>query len=275
MILDLRWARPMVLGACALLFAVGVWRWLAAPAVVGVVNVVTGRQVPIYKVQTDRKAIALSFDATWGTGLTDELLEILRTHGVKTTFFLAGYWVEKHPDYVRKIAAEGHEIGNHSYAHPHLNSLEPGQIRHDLAKNHELLKSITGKDAFLFRPPYGEYSNKVIETAAALGYYTVQWSIDSLDWKNLSAEAMVERVLRLAQPGDIVLFHNAGKYTPETIRQLIPALKARGYVLVPVGELIYRDHFFIEPHSGLQRPLPGPRPSNETAPRQTEPEGAS
>ena len=89
-----------------------------------VISVMTrGRLVPIYKVGTNQKQVAISFDATWGTEYTDEILEILKQHNVRTTFFLAGYWVDKHPDYVLKIAEYGHEIGNHSYSHPHMNSL--------------------------------------------------------------------------------------------------------------------------------------------------------
>lgn len=240
-------AAMLIVGVAALLV------WLSEPLVQQVASLYSERRVPIYKVDTDEKRIALSFDATWGTENTDRLLEILDRHGVKTTFFLAGHWIESYPDYVRKIAEAGHEIGTHSYAHPHMNQLTPEQIRADLQKNHDLLKAITGKDPELFRPPFGEYSNKVLEVADSFGYYTIQWSIDSLDWKDLSAGTMVRRVLDNLNPGEIVLFHNAGRHTPEAVDTLLGELKARGYEVVPVGELIYRDHYYIEPHSGVQR----------------------
>lgn len=265
--------RPWSLIVVAVLFiVVGMLAGRYMSPVVQVVStMVSGRLVPIYKVETPEQRIAISFDATWGTELTDEILDILERHGVKTTFFLAGYWVEKHPDYVKKIHDAGHEIGTHSYAHPHMNSLTREQIIADLQKNHTLLKDITGEDPTLFRPPFGEYSNKVIEAASSLGYHTIQWSIDSLDWKDVSADFMVRRVLQNLQPGEIVLFHNAGKNTPQAIEILIPEIQARGYEIVPVGELIYHEDFTIDPNTGTQRP----RQSTSAAlPASRIPEGA-
>jgi polysaccharide deacetylase family sporulation protein PdaB len=228
---------------------------LTKPAVQSVMAMLTNRLVPIYQVDTQEAKIAFSFDATWGIENTDKLLEILKTNNVKTTFFLAGNWVQEYPEYVRKIVAQGHEIGNHSLKHPHMNSLSPEQIRADLLENHQKIKALIGKDPDLFRPPFGEYSNKVIEVAQSLGYYTVQWSIDSLDWKNVSASFIVDRVLQ-AKPGDIILFHNAGQSTPEAVARLLPLLKQRGFQVVPVGELIYKDNYMIESHSGVQKQLP-------------------
>lgn len=218
-----------------------------------VASFTSDRRVPIYKVDRDDNKIAISLDATWGADQTEELLDILDKHQVKTTFFLAGYWVEEFPDHVRMIADRGHELGNHSYAHPHMNSLSPAQIREDLQNNHDLLKEITGEDAFLFRPPFGEYSNKVIEVAEELGYFTIQWSIDSLDWKDVSADFMVNRVMERAGPGDIVLFHNAGRHTPEAIDVLLGRLADRGFEVVPISQVIYLEDYYIESHSGIQR----------------------
>lgn len=250
-------ARRLLLG-CAFAALLGLFLALVTPAAVEVASRLADRRVPIYRVERDDRKVAISFDATWGVERTDELLDILDRHGVKTTFFLAGYWVEKHPDYVQKIVARGHEVGNHSYAHPHMNQLTKEKIREDLLANHALLKGLTGEDAFLFRPPFGEYSNKVIEAAEELGYLTIQWSIDSLDWKDVSAAFMVDRVMREIGPGHIVLFHNAGKHTPEAVDILLPRLAAQGYEVVPVSEVIYRDQFFIESHSGVQKRLPDP-----------------
>lgn len=226
-------------------------------------RLVVARLVPIYKVDVAERRVALSFDATWGTSRTDRLLEILRRHGVKTTFFLAGNWVERYPEYVRKIAAEGHEIGNHSYTHPHMASLSADQIRQELEQNQRRIDALVGRpDVLLFRPPFGEYSDTVIRVASELGYYTVQWSVDSLDWQDLSADTMVERILRGIEPGDIVLFHNDGTHTPEAVDRLIPLLKARGFRIVPVSQLIYHTFYIIDPHWGLQRrqPLPPIQP---------------
>lgn len=232
--------------------------WISDQAIKTVTVLLTGRLVPIYRVEIPRKQIAISFDAMWGTDYTDELLRILAENNVKTTFFLGGYWVEKYPEYVKKIDAAGHEIGNHTYSHPHLNSLSRAAIRQELERNHANIKALTGKDPVLFRPPFGEYSNKVIEVAEELGYYTIQWSIDSLDWKDVSADFIVNRILRRAQPGEIVLLHNNGTHTAAAVARLLPELKARGFDVVPVSQLIYRQDYYIESHSGTQRPIKTP-----------------
>lgn len=247
--------RRLLLGLL-ILVAGALVAWSVAPIALSVTSVVRERRVPIYKVARDDRKMSISIDATWGADQTAEILDILDEHGVKTTFFLAGYWVEKFPDYVKEIVARGHEVGNHSYAHPHLNGLSKSQITSDLKKNHDLLAELTGSEPFLFRPPFGEYSDKVIEAAESLGYFTIQWSIDSLDWKDVSASFMVDRVMERAGPGEIVLFHNAGRHTPEALRALLPRLKAAGYEVVPISDLIYREDFIIESHSGVQRRLP-------------------
>lgn len=227
------------------------------PIAQNVMAVVTGQRVlPIYRVDTGENKIAISFDATWGTDLTSEILDILDEYSVKTTFFVAGYWVDKYPEYVVEIARRGHELGNHSYSHPHMNSLTDSGIITELEKNHAMIVDLTGQEAFLFRPPFGEYNNKVIESAKSIGYYTIQWSIDSLDWKNTTSDQIYRRVMDGAGPGEIVLFHNAAKSTPDAIRRLIPDLQNQGYEIVPISALIYRDNFYME-HDGTQRQRKG------------------
>ena len=229
--------------------------WLSEQAIRTVSTMLTSRLVPIYRVEVPGKKMSISFDAMWGADYTDELLRILKENNVKSTFFLGGYWVEKYPDYVKKIADAGHEIVNHSYSHPHLNNLSPAGIRQELERNHSNIKAITGEAPFLFRPPFGEYSNKVIEVAKELGYYTIQWSIDSLDWKDVSAGFIVDRVLSKAGPGEIVLMHNNGRHTAEAVARFLPELKRQGFEIVPISELIYREDYYIEGHSGTQHPV--------------------
>lgn len=215
-----------------------------------------GRLIPIYDVKTDVKEVAISFDATWGTELTDEILEILQEHNVITTFFLAGYWVDKHPDYVVKIAAKGHEIGNHSYSHPHMNTLDEKGIAYELQKNESLIFDLTNQRTTLFRPPFGEYNNLVISTASTLGYHTIQWSVDSLDWKNLTSNQIYDRVMSQIKPGSIVLFHNAAPGTPGAIRRIIPDLKKAGYSILPTSKLLHQGDFYVD-HAGTQHPRKG------------------
>lgn len=143
----------------------------------------TKRELPIYCVQTDKKKVAISFDAAWGADDTDELLQILDDNDVTATFFLCGYWVDKYPEEVEKIAAAGHDLGNHSATHPHMSTLSSEQITQELQGCHEAVKELTGIDMNLFRPPFGEYNDNVIRTAKENGYYSIQWDVDTYETK--------------------------------------------------------------------------------------------
>lgn len=210
------------------------------------------RELPIYSVDTDEKKIAISFDAAWGSERTDELLKILRDRNIKTTFFLVGIWVDKYPEKVREIAAEGHEIGNHSTSHPHMSKLSPEQIRKELEITQKKIEDLAGDRAVkLFRPPFGDYNDTLILTCKKLGYYPIQWDVDSLDWKDLGAEHMTKQVLGKVREGSIVLFHNDAKYTPAALPTILDKLIDEGYEIVPISELIYRDGYEID-HTGRQ-----------------------
>lgn len=141
------------------------------------------RELPIYCVATEEKKVAVSFDAAWGADDTDELLRILEENDVKATFFLCGYWVEKYPEEVTKIAEAGHDLGNHSATHPHMSQLSSSQITEELQKCHNAVKELTGIDMELFRPPFGEYNNTVVQTARANQYHVIQWDVDTLETK--------------------------------------------------------------------------------------------
>ncbi len=213
------------------------------------------RKLPIYCVQTDEQKVSVSFDAAWGADDTDELLRILAENNVKATFFLCGYWVEKYPEEVKKIAEAGHDLGNHSATHPHMAQLTAAQITEELRKCHNAVKELTGIEMDLFRPPFGEYDNEVIETAKENGYYTIQWDIDSLDWKEQGADAEIKQVLEHKHLGNgsVILFHNDAKYTPQVLDTILKGLKDKGYDIVPVSELIHREECEIN-HEGRQIP---------------------
>jgi peptidoglycan-N-acetylglucosamine deacetylase len=210
------------------------------------------RLVPIYYVETEEKKIAISFDASWGAERTEGILATLRENDLKTTFFLTGFWVEKYPDMVKKIAEDGHEIGNHTYSHPHLNNLGEKEIEQEVQKVHDLIKELTGSDPVLFRPPFGEYSNKVVKVLDRMEYKTIQWSVDSLDWKDLGKEEIVNRVLSGLHEGAIVLFHNNGKFTAEALPDIIRGAEEKGYRIVPISKLLYQDNYYIDSNSGAQ-----------------------
>ncbi|AGB40686.1 putative xylanase/chitin deacetylase [Halobacteroides halobius DSM 5150] len=217
------------------------------------IKVNSERLVPIYKVNTDQKKVAITLDGMWGAKKTPQLLQIFRKYDVKITFFFGGNWLEENPNLVKEIAASGHEVENHSYTHPHMTKLGVNSIKKELQRTSELIEKLTGEKPNLFRPPFGEYDNQLIKTCRNLGYHVIQWSIDSLDWKDVSADFIVNRVLKNVSSGDIILMHNNGANTPQALEKLIPKLQQKGYEIVPVSELIYQENYYIEPHNGLQK----------------------
>lgn len=212
------------------------------------------RELPIYCVDTPEKKIAISFDAAWGADFTPNLLEILKKYDVKTTFFLVGFWVDKYPEMVRQIDAEGHEIGNHSSKHPHMSQLSREQIADELKKTSDKIEALTNKKVTLFRPPFGDYNNSLIETSRGMGLQVIQWDVDSLDYKDYGADAIVKRVLSKVKNGSIVLFHNNAIYTKDALPVILENLQKEGYKIVPVSELIYKDNYYID-HTGMQKLL--------------------
>lgn len=201
------------------------------------------RKLPIYRVGTEEKKIAISFDCAWGVDYTDELLSIMQEENVYCTFFMVEFWAKKYPDYVEKISQFGHEIGTHSATHPYMSKLDKSAIQKELTTSVQAIQSITGKKVEVFRPPYGDYDDLLIDTAMEMGLYTIQWDVDSLDWKNLSATEIVNRVTSKVTNGSIVLFHNQGLHTAKALPTIIKTLKAQGYIFERIGDLIYRDNY--------------------------------
>ncbi len=211
------------------------------------------RLLPIYSVETDEKKIAISFDAAWGDEFTDDILEILDKYNARATFFLVGFWIDDYPDDVKAIAMHGNEIGSHSATHPDLTTCSPEQIAEELDKTSEKIQKTAGVIPTLFRAPYGAYDNNLISAAEERGYKVIQWDVDSLDWKDISAQQIVERVVRNVKNGSIVLFHNNAQYVCEYLPQILEKLTADGYEIVAVGDLIMRDNYTID-HTGRQLP---------------------
>jgi polysaccharide deacetylase family sporulation protein PdaB len=204
------------------------------------------RSLPIYSVERDDKKISISFDCAWGTEHTDDILRALAQNNVRCTFFMVEFWTEKYPEYVQKIDAAGHEIGTHSKTHPYMSKLSASQISAELSSSAAAITSVTGKTVSLFRPPYGDYNNLVIDTARDMGLYPIQWDVDSLDWKDLSANDIAMRVINSVRSGSIILCHNNGLHTAEALPLIFSTLQNRGYEFVPIGELIYSDSYVID-----------------------------
>lgn len=209
------------------------------------------RDLPIYRVQTGEKKIAISFDAAWGNEQTQTLINILKQYNVKTTFFVVGAWVDKYPDSVKALVAAGHEVCNHSDTHPHMPKLSQQQMVNQITACNEKLKTVAGTSPILFRPPYGDYNNTVIRTVKGLKMYPIQWDVDSLDWKNPTPQQIINRVTSLVKPGSIVLFHNGAMNTPAALPTILKTLQAQGYKIVPVSQLILKDNYTID-SAGMQ-----------------------
>ena len=206
--------------------------------------------------QKDYKVVSISFDAAWGNEDTQQLIDILEKYNVKATFFVVGEWVDKYPESVKALHDAGHEIMNHSNDHAHFNSLSAEEIIADLNACNDKIELVTGARPTLFRCPYGEYDDHVINAVRSIGMEPIQWDVDSLDWKDLSAADITERVTSKVQPGSIVLFHNAAKHTPEALPGIIESLLQEGYTFVPISEIILKGEYTID-HTGRQCRMSG------------------
>ncbi len=226
---------------------------VTAKANISVSNSVNGKELPIYCVETAEPKVALTFDAAWGNEDTAKILEILKKHDVHVTFFMTGGWVESYPDDVRAILAAGHDLGNHSENHKNMSQLSDDVKKDELMKVHEKVRDLTGYEMFLFRPPYGDYDNAVVNVAKDCGYFAIQWDVDSLDWKDYGVDSIIKTVTEHKHLGNgsIILCHNGAKFTAQALDTLITKLKGKGYTIVPVSELIYRDKYHLN-HEGRQ-----------------------
>ena len=209
------------------------------------------RQLPIYCVERDQKMCSISFDAAWGADNTERILDVLDEYGVKATFFVVSAWAEQYPDTAKAIVTAGHELENHSNAHDHFNSLSADAIIADVTTCNDKITALTGKTPTLIRCPFGEYDDHVISAIRSMGMEPIQWDVDSLDWKGISAREIVSRVTGKVGPGSIVLFHNAGEHTPEALPEILGWMKQEGYEVVPISQLLLPGAYTID-HTGKQ-----------------------
>ena len=211
----------------------------------------SSKLLPIYSVDTNEPKVAITINCAWTAEDIDMILETLKNQEVKITFFMVGDWVEKNEDAVKKIYEAGHEIGNHSYNHPHVNNLSLDKNKEQIQKCSDIVKNITGEGTRLYRGPYGEYNDTVIQSAQELQHQTIQWSIDTLDYKGLTGDQMWERIEPKLENGSIILMHNGTENTALSLNDIITKIKEKGYTIVPVSELIYKDNFIID-NNGVQ-----------------------
>lgn len=198
------------------------------------------KQKPIYEVNTSKKIVALTFDISWGNKTPLPVIEVLKEHDLRCTFFVSGPWVKQYPDIARRIKQDGHEIGSHGYRHINLSNLSKKEIKEEIAKAHQNIKEVAGVEACLIRTPNGDYNDNVIEAIHEVNYEAIQWGTDSLDWMNPGVRTIVDRVSKKVHPGDIILMHASDtcKQTGEALPVIIQNLKKQGYQFVTVSELL-------------------------------------
>lgn len=229
----------ILLGLCIII--ISVFGETSAPAA-------ANRKLPIYSVERDDKCISLTIDAAWGNEYTSKIIEILDRYDIKITFFTVDFWAQTYPDDIKALKMAGHEIGNHSATHPDMAKLSKEEICNEITTTWQTQQALAGSSAVrLFRAPYGSYNNTLIEACEELGFYCIQWDVDSIDWKtNATADDVVNRVLSKVQSGSIILMHNNSQVIIDVLPRVIEALLEQGYTFVPVSQLIHLDNYTID-----------------------------
>jgi len=203
----------------------------------------TNEPAAIYSVKTDKKIVALTFDISWGEKRTEPILKVLKDKGVnKSTFFLSSPWSQSHPDIVKQIVDAGFEIGSHGHKHVNYSTLSDEEIRKQITTAHGILQEVTGKTPSLIRMPNGDFDKRVLRIADELNYKVIQWDTDSLDWMNPGVDKIINRVVKKAHNGDIILLHasDSCKQTHEALPVIIDKLRSQGYEFVTVSEMIFQ-----------------------------------
>jgi peptidoglycan/xylan/chitin deacetylase (PgdA/CDA1 family) len=206
------------------------------------------RRGTIYRVKSAGKKIALTFDDGPSPKWTPLILDELKKCGIKATFFMVGYHARLYPDVARRVAREGHTIGNHGYAHSVMFYYTPAEIEEEIKYTEHVIREITGVNTKLFRPPKAWLRHSLKETIKSLGYKVVLWSLNSKDWVRFDHKQIVKFIAERVHNGDILLFHDSGNVfskeggdrtqTVRAIPLLVKTLKEKGYEFVSAEELI-------------------------------------
>lgn len=191
-------------------------------------------------VVTTQKVAALTFDISWGTVMPPKIVALLHQDHVAATFFLSGPWAEKNPELVRTMVHDGFEIESHGWAHVNYSGLSAAGVEQNITRAGAVLEKLSGTRPTFVRPPNGDFNVRSIRAARAVGYTTVTWGTDSIDWMNPGVSTIVRRVTTRIHPGDIVLMHASDtcKQTDKALPVILKDLKAKGYKLVTLKELL-------------------------------------
>lgn len=200
--------------------------------------VMTLASQPIYQGDSSHKRMGLTINVDWGEEFIPGMLEVLKVNNAKATFFITGRFANKFPDIVKIIAEEGHEIGNHGYSHPHPDKISKKENQDEIIKAAEAIFEASGVKTIYFAPPYGEHKPHVVEAAAEIGYKTIMWTIDTVDWdKSRQPKDIYEKILKNAQNGAIVLMHPTDR-TLKALEGIVKDLQKEGYELTTLSQLL-------------------------------------
>ena len=192
---------------------------------------------PLYRAHPDKPVVSLLINVAWGNEYLQDMLAVLKKQHVKATFFLEGRWTKNNPELAKMIAEEGHEIGNHSYTHPNMQTLSTQATREELRKTNEVIEAVTGKKINWFAPPSGSFRDETVKLAAEQGMGTVMWSVDTIDWQKPSPEVLKQRVLSKLHPGAFILMHPT-ESTAQSLETLIINIKQKELHVVTVSEAV-------------------------------------
>lgn len=192
---------------------------------------------PIYKGNPDKPMVAFLINVAWGNEYVEQMLPILKKQQVKATFFLEGKWLKNNQELAKQIAADGHEIGNHSYNHPDMSKLTSGSIAEQLDKTNEQISETLGVKPKWFAPPSGSFRKAVVDIAAEKGMSTIMWTVDTIDWQKPSPAVLQTRVLSKIHNGAMILMHPTDP-TAKSLNVLITKIREKGYALGSVSDLL-------------------------------------
>jgi len=192
---------------------------------------------PIYRGHPEKKMVALTINVAWGNEYLPNMLEILKKHNVKATFFLEGRWVKENPSLAKMIAEADQEVGNHSYTHPDMKTLSAGRIEEQLTKTNDMIEATTNQQVRWFAPPSGSFRDEVVKLAAKQGMGTIMWTVDTIDWQRPEPSVLLNRVLTKVHPGAIILMHPTSS-TARSLDTMIIQLKKKGYKIGSISMLL-------------------------------------
>lgn len=204
----------------------------------GILNVTSSSQEEaIYQGNTESNNICLMINVYWGNEYIPKMLETLKENDVKTTFFIGGSWAEDYPEILKEIYDGGHEIANHAYSHPDLKEKSLEINKTEISKTTDIIKELLNVEMTLFAPPSGSYSETTLQVAKELGYTTIMWTRDTIDWRDQDRELIYSRAVKNAAGGDLILMHPT-KETANALPDIIKTLKDQGFNLTTVSETI-------------------------------------